>query len=113
MHFDTWCPALFISRSSRFPLQIYDKGLKKYQESVSSEDTGSLKRSKRMSGAENVKNELDSLNRRYMEMVKWTNERLKQIKATLADANIDVQVSLIAGHRRADLRTIAVCLFPS
>ena len=56
-------------------------------------DSGSMKRSKRTSGAENVKNELDSLNRRYMEMVKWTNERLKQIKATLANANIDVQVS--------------------
>ena len=79
-------------------MQIYDKYLKKYQESVSSYDTGSLKRSKRTGGAENVKNELDSLNRRYMEMVKWTNDRLKQIKATLADANIDIQVSLIIYH---------------
>jgi hypothetical protein len=84
-------------KATRFSfLQIFDKNLKQFQDSVSSPDpASSLKRPKRSSGAESVKNELDSLNRRYMEMVKWTNDRLKDIKATLAQANYDVQVCVI------------------
>ncbi|KAK7099742.1 hypothetical protein V1264_022800 [Littorina saxatilis] len=85
--------------------KIYDRCVQKYQEGVSSYNTGSLKRPKRGSGAENVKNDLDSLNRRHMEMVKWTNERLKQIKATLAAANYDVQFQMGVTEEVPLLRT--------
>ena len=51
------------------------------------------KKVKHQDGAECVKNDLDSVNARYMEMVKWSSTRLKNITAILSQADVDVQVS--------------------
>lgn len=80
----------------KFFFQIFEKKQTKYRQSVESADSSpviSKKRSKQIDGAEVVKNELDSLNQRYMEMVSWTDARLKQINISLLQADIDVQVS--------------------
>ena len=78
--------------------QIYDKKLKQYQDQLHSIDEGLAegfhKRPRRASGAESVKNELDALNRQYIDQVLWANTRLKDISAIFSDANIDMQVSI-------------------
>lgn len=53
---------------------------------------GLSKHYKREEGAEGVRSQLDSLNKHYIEMVKWTNNRLKEITARLAQANVDIKV---------------------
>ena len=51
------------------------------------------KRTKRQDGADVVKTELDQLNREYIDMVKWTNERLKEITKRLSESNVDIKVN--------------------
>ena len=46
---------------------------------------------RRQDGCEEVKDELDQLNKAYMEMVDWANVRLRQISDTLASQG-DMQV---------------------
>ena len=69
--------------------QISDKRLRQFKENLSSEvlleASGQTKRMrKRQDGCEEVKDELDQLNKTYIEMVDWANVRLRQIADTLA-----------------------------
>ena len=76
--------------------QIYEKKLKQFKETLQNLDSGLSeglqKRVRRVEGAETIKNELDSLNRQYIDQVLWANSRLKQIQDVFAESNIDVQV---------------------
>lgn len=60
--------------------QISDKRLKQFKENVgASSRADSVKKFKQQDGSDVVKDELDHLNKLYMEMVDWANKRLKQI----------------------------------
>lgn len=77
--------------------QIYDRKLRQYQQSLEDIDAGLVQslcnRTRLGGGAERVKTELDHLNKHFMDMVAWTNARLKDITSILSEANIDIKVS--------------------
>lgn len=50
------------------------------------------KKQRRQEGAERVKDELDVVNREYMDMVKWISHRLKEITRILSESNVNLKV---------------------
>ncbi|OWF34915.1 Dystonin [Mizuhopecten yessoensis] len=89
--------------------KIYDRKLKQYRDSLEDIDAalveGLSKRRRHEGGAETVKTELDMLNRRYIDMVKWTNNRLKEITARLSGSNEDIQFQMVIDEDIPLLRT--------
>jgi len=53
---------------------------------------GVRKRARRVTGADNVRSDLDNLNRQYVDQVLWANRRLQEIKDVFNQHGIDVQV---------------------
>ena len=78
-------------------LQIYEKKLQQYQDNLSeiegSHHDWSSKRTQQAEGVENVKTDLDNLNRQYIDQVLWANRRLQDIKDVFTENNIDIQVN--------------------
>ncbi|XP_046365478.2 microtubule-actin cross-linking factor 1-like isoform X10 [Haliotis rufescens] len=89
--------------------KIYDKRLRHYRESLEEVDAKLIetvhKKLKTQSGAKAVQQELDTLNKDYMEMVKWTSARLKDITAILSQANIDIKFQMVIDDEIPLLRT--------
>ncbi|XP_041359572.1 microtubule-actin cross-linking factor 1, isoforms 1/2/3/5-like isoform X3 [Gigantopelta aegis] len=89
--------------------KIHDKRLRQYRESLENVDfeliTSVCKKVKHQDGAESVKVDLDSVNARYMEMVKWSSTRLKDITAILSQADVDVQFQMVIDDEIPLLRT--------
>lgn len=82
-----------------FWLQIYEKKLQQYQDSIThlkgNQVDWSSTRIQQAEGVENVKTDLDNLNRQYIDQVLWANRRLQEIKDVFTENNIDIQVTTI------------------
>jgi hypothetical protein len=52
------------------------------------------KKQRRQEGAERVKDELDVVNKEYMDMVKWISHRLKEITRILSESNVNLKVCI-------------------
>lgn len=82
-----------------FWLQIYEKKLQQYQDSIThlkgNQVDWSSTRIQQAEGVENVKTDLDNLNRQYIDQVLWANRRLQEINDVFTENNIDIQVTTI------------------
>jgi hypothetical protein len=52
------------------------------------------KKQRQQEGAERVKDELDVVNKEYMDMVKWISHRLKEITRILSESNVNLKVCI-------------------
>ena len=80
-----------------FSPQVYDNRAKKYKESLEEHhaglDSSLSKRPKIQAGADQVKYELDELNKHYMDLLAQQKDRLEQLARVLSEAGQDVPVS--------------------
>ena len=79
--------------------QIYEKKIKQFRKSLDnvqpSLDASLTKRPRLLTGADTVCNDLDLLNRRYMELLAELNHRLRQLKHLHDSAGLYFPVSQI------------------
>lgn len=78
-------------------IQIYDMKLKSYRESLEdvhpSLDASVKKKRRTLIGSEQVSNELDTLNKQYLDMVAVVTERVNSLSRILSQAEgVDVSV---------------------
>ena len=88
----------------RYLFQVYEKKIRQFQASLDEIQTRQsadlAKRPRMVSGADSICNDLDALNRRYMELLAEVNHRLRQLKHLYDAAGLYFPVSVYLNLNR-------------
>ncbi len=79
-------------------MQTFEKKIRQFRESLEevqpSLDASLSKKPRMQSGADNVRGELEQLNRHYMELLAEVNQRFRQLKEVYDRAGVHFPVSI-------------------